>query len=259
MTLSRVLDKFARLGRKPGKVVLSASMVKSGSAWYFNMTNDLLVAAGQPDIRVLREEYALHDLLKYDNCLLMDLSEPNLKRVAEPAGRGHTYVIKSHAGPSEPVRRRLADGTMLATYIFRDPRDVALSAFDHGQVERQKGQGGSFAHLDSLETAIQWVSEWPIKVWRNWQTVPQAVLRVRYEDLLDRPLHELGRLQAFLNIEVPREKVEAIVASYARPKTYGKLHFNKGVSGRYESDMSPSQLELCQQRFGDVLAEMTQG
>ena len=49
-------------------IVISAGVHKAGSGLYFNLTNDLLIAAGMQDVREVKKEHGLADLLKNYNC-----------------------------------------------------------------------------------------------------------------------------------------------------------------------------------------------
>lgn len=51
-------------------IVLSAGLPKSGTGWYYNLTNDLIVA-GLDDAHAVRERYKLHDILDGENCRLV--------------------------------------------------------------------------------------------------------------------------------------------------------------------------------------------
>ena len=46
-------------------IIISAGMRKAGSGLYFNLTNDLLVAANMQDVRELKTKYELESILKY--------------------------------------------------------------------------------------------------------------------------------------------------------------------------------------------------
>ncbi len=49
-------------------LVLSVGIPKSGSGWYFNLKNDLLIAAGHQDVRDIRKKFNLESCMKYYNC-----------------------------------------------------------------------------------------------------------------------------------------------------------------------------------------------
>ncbi|MBN1953997.1 MAG: sulfotransferase domain-containing protein [Anaerolineae bacterium] len=243
-------------------IVVSAGMQKAGSGWHYNLINDLLVAAGCQDARAVRERFHLHAVLKHHNCLIGRPLWPKLALVSIPHLMGNTFAVKTHSAPTPSLKWLMARGAARATYIYRDPRDVVVSAFNHGKKLRAAGETHSFARLETVEAAIQATAEW-LDVWRAWAACENALL-TRYEDLLTDPLAEMHRLADFLGLSVPAAEMERIVAAYqagssgAEAKTPPKqgLHFNQGVAGRYAAALSDEQLALCQRQFGGDLPRM---
>lgn len=238
-------------------IVVSASLKKSGSGWYFNLTNDLLVAAGHDDVRALRDRYGLGGVLLEDNCRI-NPNALNLARVFVPHLRGHTFVVKTHAGPTPSLRLLLAAGAARATYIYRDPRDVVLSALDHGARVRKEGRANVLAALHTVEEAVPYVHTL-LRDWEAWAGSPGTLL-VRYEDLKADPLAELRRLADFLKLDVAEAVLADVAAPYQQPAedatTKDRLHFNKGVAGRFREAMSADELALCRRHFGPYLEQM---
>jgi hypothetical protein len=242
-------------------IVVSAGMQKAGSGWYFNMINDLLVAGGQQDVRAIREKYHLHPILKYHNCLLSRPVWPKLILLLVPHLFGNTFVVKTHNRPTESLRWLMSRDVVRATYIYRDPRDVVVSAYRHGRKLRKQGQTHSFAKLETLEEAILATQEW-LDVWDTWITT-DGVLHTRYEDLLADPVVEMLRVADFLSLGVAAREVAKIVASYepegkAAPEALEQagLHFDKGMVGRFRTVMEAEEQALCREYYGDHLERM---
>jgi hypothetical protein len=230
-------------------------MPKSGSAWYYLMTNDLLVAAGHDDARVIRDRYRLNVVLKSEVCRW---NGPRLRKllVLLPHLAGRTFAIKMHGRPYSLVQLLVGIGAAKATYIYRDPRDAALSAYNHGQRRRLKGQGGTFAQLQTVESAIDWASK-RAAAWDKWRQYGRALM-VRYEDLTADTVGELQRLAEFLQVDVPIETLESIAQRYQSQNIQrgGVLHFHRGVVGRFRQEMSPEQITMCQVRLRDQAVRM---
>lgn len=243
-------------------IVLSAGMQKSGTGWYFNLTNDLLVAAGYQDVRAVRKRFHLHPIIQERNCRITP-TLPKLALIAIPHLLGSTFVVKTHQPPSEGVRLFLSCRIMKATYIYRDPRDVVVSAYDHGQRIRKDGVENPLGQLDSMEAAIFYVKGL-LNTWEAWlecsRKIQERVLLVRYEDLVAAPLNELSRLAHFLQIGVPARTVRQIVETYTtdriKANERGLLHYNKGKAGRFRQVLTNEQLKLCQEHFDPYLKEM---
>jgi Sulfotransferase domain len=237
-------------------LVVAAGMPKSGTGWWFNVHNDLLVAAGHSDVREVRERFGLGDTLQHHNCLIARTRARDLLPLMRPALAGHSFVVKTHAAPTRALKWLLAIPACRATFLYRDPRDAALSAFEHGERARREGGSGSFTHLTSLESAIEFIAG-EVVVAEAWMACPR-VLAQRYEDLLADPHREAERLLAFLGITLGSDALRAVLERTHRVARSGaegwkQLHFNVGEVGRYRATMPPRALALAEQRFGPFL------
>lgn len=241
-------------------IVVSASMKKAGSGWYFNLTNDLLVAAGNESVRDLRTRYGLDGLLKGGNCQV-DLSYASrLPRLVPPLMRGQTFAVKTHGRPRFPLQSLMRLGLAKATYIYRDPRDVALSMIDHGRELRDEGNDANvLARIETLEDALAHIRDDAIEIWTQWQNVG-GVHMVRYEDLLTDTEGELRRLADYLELDVPASTYQALTAKYDRRSKNDdhdeNLHFNAGIAARYRQALDEDARALCRKRLDPELSRM---
>jgi hypothetical protein len=241
-------------------IVISAGMQKAGTGWYFNLTNDLLVSAGHQDARFIRDKYELSDMLLHHNCNIAELSPSNLRRLEVLCHAGFTFAVKTHSGPTNALLELVRKGIFKITYIYRDPRDVAISAFEHGNRLRLMGRKDSFARLKNVESAILFAND-TLGVWNQYRQL-NHVLFCRYEDLVFNPKREMIKLMDFLDIKLASSELDEIIESYSRnqilnnKKMQGFLHYNKGVSGRFKHQLTPDNLALCNQYFGQYLQRM---
>ena len=81
-------------------IVLSVGLPKSGSALCFNLTNDLLCAAGHEDVRELKEKHGLTNILEFENCNVSNLAEGHLAPLLPLQEAGESFVVKTHCGPT---------------------------------------------------------------------------------------------------------------------------------------------------------------
>jgi hypothetical protein len=95
-------------------IILSVGMPRAGSGWYYNLTNDLMLANGAQDARQVRQRYRLQKILTEVNCNIGALTPWRLLAVLPPSLLGNTYTIKVHAAPT-PFALRLMRGGMLRT------------------------------------------------------------------------------------------------------------------------------------------------
>ena len=125
-------------------IVLSVGMPRAGSGWHYNLIHDLMETAGYDEARDIRENYKLQNILTEVNCNIGVLSLRRLLMVTVPTLLGKNFVLKAHAGPTIWSRTLAALGLLQIVYIYRDPRDAMLSAYEYGQRSIEKGAQTSF-------------------------------------------------------------------------------------------------------------------
>jgi hypothetical protein len=235
-------------------IILSVGMQKSGSGLLFNLTNDLLIHGGFADIRKLREIYDLVDFTKHHNCNIGEPANDKMARLQEVSKLGHSFVVKTHGGINATIRKMIVQGQLKATVIYRDPRDVVVSAMDHGKKIRDNGENHSFASCTTLEITAEAVKGWLNNSIMTWlQFAHPNILIMRYEDLITRPDKELQRLCQFLSIKVGIVELLDMFEKY-NPGNLDEfmkdyLHFNEGKTERYKNVLSAAEIEYCNHSF----------
>lgn len=241
----------------PGQLILSVGMPRAGSGWYYNLTHDLVVAAGFQDAREIRKRYLLHRLLTEVNCNIGSLGLHRVFPVMVPVWIGNTFVVKTHAGLEPFALSLIRQGVILTTYIYRDPRAALLSAFEYGQRGLGKGRENAFSHLTSIDASIQFMRAY-VKIWHQWIDCEQA-LHVRYEDLLTDYPGEVTRLIKFLDLDPQAPSIQGVVEKY-KPQRARKIergtHFNQGEAERFREVLTQGQLAACNQAFQEDLEVM---
>ena len=237
-------------------IVLSVGMPRAGSGWHYNLIHDLMKTTGCDDAREIREQYRLQGILTEVNCNIGVLSLRRLAMVTVPALMGKTFVIKAHAGPTIWSRLLSTMGLLRITYIYRDPRDAMLSAYDYGQRALTKGRPNAFSHLSDFEKSVDFMDDY-VRIWEKWQA-EKDVLIARYEDLLQEYDAESARLVEFLQLDGSRPEVQKVIEGYRPGKAEGQqgLHFYKGKIGRFRESYSVEQQSALVERFGPYLQKM---
>ena len=237
-------------------IVLSVGMPRAGSGWHYNLIHDLMKTTDCADARDIRERYRLQGILTEVNCNIGVLSLRRLAMVTIPALAGETFVIKAHAGPTTWSRLLSTMGLLRITYIYRDPRDAMLSAYEYGQRALEKGRPNAFSHLSDFEKTLAFMEEY-VSIWEKWQA-ERGVLIARYEDLLQDYETESARLVGFLRLNGSRPEVQEVIESYRPDKAEGQqgLHFFKGKIGRFGEVYSVEQQAVLAERFGSHLQKM---
>ncbi|MEY2816562.1 MAG: hypothetical protein RL275_25 [Chloroflexota bacterium] len=237
-------------------IVLSVGMPRAGSGWHYNLIHDLMKTTGCADAHDIREKYRLQKILTEVNCNIGVLSTRRLAMVTIPTLLGNTFVIKAHAGPSSASRLLASMGILRITYIYRDPRDAMLSAFDYGQRALAKGRPNAFSHLSSFEKSVDFMMEY-VHIWERW-IGEKNVLIARYEDLLTNYDVESAKLVNHLKLDANKPEVRAVIEQYRPGANDGQqgLHFYKGKIGRFRDAYTSDQQMVLLEKLSPYLDRM---
>lgn len=238
-------------------MILSIGMPRAGSGWYYNLTNDLMLANGARDARQIRRRFHLESILTEVNCNIGALTPRRLLAALIPALFGNTYVIKAHAAPTPLALALIRRGWVRAAYLYRDPRDALLSAMENGRRALERGRANAFTPYAEFDPALKFMQH-QVAIWEAWMACSQA-LHTRYEDLLLDYDAQAAGLAKFLTIDPDRPENGAIIERYrpemAQPDQKG-IHFSHGKIGRFRQKMSAEQQQILLQAFGPYLERM---
>ena len=237
-------------------IVLSVGMPRAGSGWHYNLIHDLMKTAGCDDARDIRVRFGLQNILTEINCNIGVLSARRLGMTLIPSLMGKTFVIKAHAAPTPSSRLLSTLGLLRVTYIYRDPRDAMLSAFEYGQRALAKGRPNAFSHLTDFQQALDFMMDY-VLIWEKWMR-EKNVLCARYEDMLTNYDAEAARLADYLGLNGGQPEVRAVIEQYRPGAGEGQqgLHFYKGKIGRFHETYNEAQREILKQKFGPYLHRM---
>lgn len=238
-------------------LIVSVGMPRAGSGWHYNLVHDLVVASGGVDARWIRRRYLLQPILTEINCNIGAFNAKRLFPVLIPAIFENSFVVKAHAELSPLAHSLIRKGRIRPTYIFRDPRDALLSAYEYGQRKRDRGRSGAFSDLETIEQAILFMEQY-VKISESWLACDQAH-HTRYEDLLLDYETEVNRIINFLDLNPDLETIKQVICQY-QPQKGSKAqrgtHFVKGKIGRYRQRFTESQQQRCLDAFGQYLERM---
>lgn len=248
--------KKTTTGNKRHQIILSGGMPRAGSAWFYHLMREIWLASGGDDIRVIQKQYNLEKVLTEVNQNITQFTPFRTLKVLMPFIAGKSFTIKIHPAPSILGQALLKLNWMRATYIYRDPRDALLSAYEYGRRVEKTGRENAFTYLNTMEKAIQFMYEY-MKEWEKWMKISDPYI-FRYEDLLSDFDSQVIRLCAFLNINPEAPKIKEAI-DLNRPKDAAKkegVHFSKGKIGRFREVLTPDQITLCNQLFPKYLDKM---
>lgn len=239
-------------------------MVKSGSLWYYRMTDDLIMSSGNKHNALSPPHPPINNLRKGDKIKCDKLNFSNLISITSSLKKGYRYPIKTHSRPTIPLALfQLTFKNLKITYTYRDPRDVVLSVMDHAEKARRDDININIRDIRKIDEAIDFVKV-EFKKWKKWDMYSKIfnVEMVRYEDMVKNTAQELKKLRQHLQIQVTDDKIKEIVNKYRKDK-YDKrerirnnTHMNKGYSGRFLKEMDKEDIEYCQNRMIKEIKQM---
>ena len=245
-------------------VFLLAGMPRAGTAWCFEILTALTVAGGGVDAREIRTKYKLEKYLTPGNTVLK-LFLPDMLMVLYPWMRGENFAVKTHDGPKTYnyrfasrllLKSLLANRVFAPIYIYRDPRDAVLSAYEYGQRQPETRGGAYFEkHIPSIEAGIVWMQRYLSNNWDAWRSY-QDILVIRYEDMIVDHEKYVHKMNEYLKLNLPADVTASIVEKFRRGDNLKGTHFFKGVAGRFRESFTPEQQKLADQAFGCYLEKM---
>jgi hypothetical protein len=244
-------------------IILSVGMPRAGSGWHYNLIHDLMKTNGAVDARAIRDRYRLQKILTEVNCNIGALTLRRLGKVMIPTLLGNTFVIKAHSGPTRTSRLLQRLGLLRITYIYRDPRDAMLSAFEYGQRALQKGHPNAFSHLTNFQKSLDFMMQY-VRIWDRWSK-EKNILTARYEDLLIDYDNEVARLVGFLKLNGGRLEARAepgsiqkVIETYRPGASEGQqgLHFYKGRIGRFRESYDAEHQGILKESLASYLPRM---
>jgi hypothetical protein len=217
---------------------------KSGSTLIANLEEDILLASGKRcGQSQVRKKFNGRYIQKLNLKITLQLILYNLIY--------GSFVIKTHTKPDRYVRFLVNLGFAKATYSYRDPRDVMLSAVDHGNRSRAGlDPRQSFLNFKSIENAIPLTIEL-MKICHRWHRFGKAFF-IRYEDFMENPALSMEEVFKYLKIHVGSGTIREIAAKHEKNKQ-NSHNFNKGITYRYKTELTEEQLKESTQAFSKYL------
>jgi len=240
-------------------IIVSASLPKSGSTWLFHMTEAILIAAGHPSYRDMLDRPLLRGLIKERSGDFGYANPAKLARMLPHATRGRHLLVRTHYQPSRTLRTLIRLGYASATYVYRDPRDVVLSAIDHGERARRRGSDHELSVLRTVDDGIRYAREELFPHHRRWMAAP-GTLRLRYEDVTADPVAAMTAIARHLGIDVSQATIEDVVRQFDKSAMSAdekaRLLINKATSQRFRREMTEDEVARTTEAFRAELEEM---
>lgn len=245
-------------------IFLLAGMPRAGTAWCFEILTALTVASGGVDAREIRTKYNLEKYLTAGNTVIK-LLIPDLLFILHPWQSGERFAVKTHDGPGTYPNRilsrwllkyLLAKKILIPMFIYRDPRDAVLSAYEYGKRQPETRGGAYFAkHIPTVEAGIRWMERYLTRNWDAWVS-QRGMLLIRYEDMVADTETYIFRMAEYLELGLSTEAMAGIVEKFRRGDNLRGTHFHKGIAGRFREGFSQEQQKMANQVFGPYLDKM---
>jgi len=237
-------------------LIVSSGMQKSGSAYIYNVINDLLIKSGKTDAREIKEKYQLANMRWYNNNIFK-MDWKSLWRLIRLSWKEKSFAVKTHSGPTSALNIFSKLGWVRVIYIYRDPRDVLLSAIDHGKRILAEGDNHTFAEMVEFDDALANVKTW-IEIFKAYHK-NKRVMSIKYEDLMVKPNEVVRGICDHLKISVTEEEISEILYKYNKdnPNAQMKaLHFNKAKINRHTEELTEEKRLIFKQQLGNEIELM---
>ena len=172
--------------------ILSIGMPKSGSTLFASYQRALVKKSflqnGQQAFQRMTKEGQIAGIGHF----VENFNPPGLlgKLVSLSEAEG-PFVVKTHSPLTPDLNELLLAGTIKASYIHRDPRDVVLSAMDHGKRADDNPSTIFFRQYDSVENTLPMVGQY-CRIGVAW--LQSGLVEVfKYRELIENPATELKR------------------------------------------------------------------
>ena len=239
-------------------IIISAGMPKSGSAYVYNILNELVYVSGNADARQIKIKHNLEYLMKWHNNNIGSLSYKKLFRLWLISLKDATFFVKTHARHSRAAKVMNKLGMIRIVYCYRDPRDALISAIDHGKQIIERGENHSFAKMVEFDTALATVRGW-LDIWKDYNNLPDVYM-LKYENLIYNQAEAIKPVEDFLGIHIDNRKRNDILWKYSKNNISGErsgMHFNKARTNRFRSEMTQRQKRKCLTAFAKFLELMS--
>lgn len=255
--------------------ILQIGVPKSGNFWLYQIIQKILKLSGQNQPSFI-EQHPIHELAstwdlnfpEQANIDVIDITDLQVSyRISSifkmPVEDFSKYVSKTpHVWTHSPVCEKT--GEIFSYFdkkicIFRDPRDVVLSAaryYCSDYMLKYFPQPETEPEIFLKKNFDDLMHKWVWHVWDHLRIQEKYGLHFCYfEGFLNDFQQELSLMLKYLEIDLPeaeRKELEEAV-SFKTLKKKNPKHVRKGTSHQWENKLSASQIERANQIAGPLL------
>jgi hypothetical protein len=223
-------------------IVISNGVPKSGTTLLRYYTYQLMHLYSSCSAQELLRKYIKNGTLRGSGEYVEKIDERSLDIISCISAREGDLLVKTHMPPTYTLLRALSQKRILMTFIFRDPRDVILSAMDH-RLRTLFDADPVFKDFISVSEGTRRTAVW-FRSAVAWVDYGLPCI-FRYENLVQQPEHEIERLSKYLNIPVSIDVIDSIISTEQSSRLPGKNQLNKGEMRRFEREMTTEEIAFC--------------
>ena len=237
-------------------VIINIGMPRSGTLWRYKLIRDLVIAGGGKDALEIRKKYFLYPFIGLPNADLNTTKAKKLLPAAIPSLLGETYVLNSHAQPTDFSTALVKRGKLKVVYGFRDPRDCILSILEYSKRALPQ-YSNIFLEIHNVDEAVKFMEKY-ISAWKAWTSLDETLI-LRYEEMLVNYEACIDEIIQYLGLNIPDSKRDEVLSTYLpqqRPSKGVKIHFQHGKANRFKERFNAQELAYLESNYDHVLKEM---
>lgn len=226
-------------------IIINSGIPKSGSTLIFEYQKELIKSAYPKN--------GTKELFKNSYGGYIETIDESVEKKLIYIHKNHgPFVVKTHTGPTKAIKNLIKTGHAKATFSIRDPRDVIISAMEHGERTRSGGDPSrAFSEINSIRDGLIFSGIY-IKTYKSWRTYGN-VLFIRYEDMIRNKLGQIKNMAEYFNFSLKNHVIEKI---YNHIETSNLVNLNKGTIKRWKTEMSLKDINLCNKYLGADMESM---
>lgn len=232
-------------------IILSNGMFKSGSSVFSWVQKEILMLAFPVNGQNSLEKQIYDKVIPGKRHFVFNLSNKNiLNTLLHIKINNGPFLVKSHTEATFEIINLIRKGFIISTFTHRDPRDIILSAIDHGKRDiANRKEDSYFKRFSDIETSIPLVKE-SCHIALNWLE-SGLIAPFSYSDIVTDPKKEIMKFCRLIKYTPDESTINNLVYKYFKNPVKGLRQFNKGKATRYIEEMSEREIGLC----NDLLKE----
>jgi len=175
----------------------------------------------------------------------------NLLKIEREYG---SFVVKTHCGYEPHLGELVRSGRACVSCAYRDPRDVILSAIDHGERSRNgMDKYYAFANYRQVKDVITQMLKW-CQVYGSWASSEWALM-IRYEEMMKDRKAVIKLLADQIGFNLSEKQLSEIHEKHEKNKQTA-WNFNKGTTERWKNEMNAVDQATCAQALAEQIQLM---